>query len=90
MSGTHRTALVFSYDTVESASVVHDAISVEAGAIEGERTRASVERDGRDVRVEVHAADLTALRAGTNTWTTLVSVAESAADAGRRHATQYS
>ncbi|MBP2251604.1 KEOPS complex subunit Pcc1 [Halarchaeum solikamskense] len=82
----HRTSLVFSYETERVAAAVADAVRVEAGDIESERTRASVERDGETVRVAVTAADLTALRAGTNTWTTLVAVAERANEAGRTHA----
>jgi len=83
----HRTSLVFSYETERVAAAVADAVRVEAGDIESDRTRASVERDGRTVHVTVTAADLTALRAGTNTWTTLVSVAERANATGRTHAT---
>lgn len=81
---THRTTLVFSYADAASAALIERAVRVEAGAIEGDRTRATVARDGAELTVTVAAADLTALRAGTNTWTTLVGVAEAAADAGRR------
>ncbi|WP_435098326.1 KEOPS complex subunit Pcc1 [Halarchaeum sp. P4] len=84
----HRTSLVFSYDSPRVAAAVYAAVRVEAGDIEGDRTDASVERDGDTVRVTVRGADLTALRAGMNTWTTLVGVAEAAFDAGER-ATQH-
>ncbi|GGM68546.1 KEOPS complex subunit Pcc1 [Halarchaeum rubridurum] len=86
MRATHRTSLTFSYESESVATAVAAAVRVEAGEIEGGRTRASVERDGEAVRVTVTAADLTALRAGANTWTTLVAVAERGHDAGRTHA----
>ena len=78
---SHSTELVFRYDSSAVASVVADSVAVEAGDIEGDRSRAAVNRDGDTVRVTVDATDLTALRAGQNTWLTLVEVAERAADA---------
>lgn len=87
MRATHRTSLVFSYETERVAVAVANAVRVEAGDIEGGRTRATLERDGATVQVTVAAADLTALRAGANTWTTLVEVAERASETGRSHAT---
>jgi len=77
----HATELVFEYDTPAVARTVARSVAVEAGDIEGDRSRASVERDGETVTVTVDAADLTALRAGNNTWLTLVEVAERATDA---------
>ncbi|QLC33733.1 rpo operon protein [Halarchaeum sp. CBA1220] len=87
---SHRTSLVFSYDTPRVAAAVYSAVRVEASDIEGDRTDAAVERDGDTVRVTVEGADLTALRAGVNTWTTLVGVAESTYETGRRTANQHS
>lgn len=82
---THSTELVFRYDSSTVASVVASSVAVEAGDIEGDRSDAAVDRDGDTVTVTVDAADLTALRAGQNTWLTLVEVAERAAEsAGRR------
>jgi KEOPS complex subunit Pcc1 len=80
---THSTVLVFTYDSVGVARTVERSVAVEAGDIEGDRSRASVARDGDTVTVRVDAADLTALRAGQNTWLTLVEVAETTAEAGR-------
>jgi len=77
----HATELVFEYDTPAVARTVARSVAVEAGDIEGDRSRASVERDVETVTVTVDAADLTALRAGNNTWLTLVEVAERATDA---------
>jgi KEOPS complex subunit Pcc1 len=78
----HATTLVFEYDDLDRARTVERAVAREAGDIEGDRTTASVERSGPTVRVAVEADDLTALRAGQNTWCSLVEVAERAADAG--------
>lgn len=80
----HSAALVFTYDNREAAALVEAAISREVGEIDGERASASVGLDGRDVRVDVDADDLVALRAGLNTWGTLVEVAERMVDAGSR------
>ena len=54
--------------------------------IEGERTRATVAARGASVVVDVSADDLVALRAGVNTWSTLVEVAERVATVGDRDA----
>jgi KEOPS complex subunit Pcc1 len=75
----HSTDLVFEYDSPAVARVVERSVAVEAGDIEGDRSDASVCRDGDTVRVTVNATDLTALRAGQNTWLTLLEVAERAA-----------
>jgi KEOPS complex subunit Pcc1 len=72
---THETRLVFECDGPEVASTVERAVSREAGDIEGDRTRATVERADDAVAVTVEADDLTALRAGINTWMSLVGVA---------------
>ncbi|GAD52067.1 hypotheical conserved protein [Halarchaeum acidiphilum MH1-52-1] len=87
MRATHRTSLVFSYDSERVATAIARTLSVETGEIEGGRTRARLERDGATVRITVTATDLTALRAGTNSWTTLIEVAERATEAGADAAT---
>jgi KEOPS complex subunit Pcc1 len=79
----HSTTLVFTYDSVAVARVVARSVAVEAGDIEGDRSSAAVERDGATLTVTVDAADVTALRAGQNTWLTLVEAAERAAESGR-------
>ena len=48
----------------------------EVGDIESDRTRATLDSEDRTVTVTVEADDLVALRAGLNTWSTLVGVAE--------------
>ncbi|GGL70634.1 KEOPS complex subunit Pcc1 [Halocalculus aciditolerans] len=80
----HGTDFVFSYDSPDTARVVERSVRVEAGDIEGDRTSVTVERTGATVAIDVEAADLTALRAGHNTWTSLVEVAERAARHGSR------
>ena len=81
----HSTDLVFEYDSVAVARVVQRSVAVEAGDIEGDRSTAAVTRNSDTVTVSVDATDLTALRAGQNTWLTLVEVAERAATEGSRY-----
>jgi len=80
-AATHEALLEFTYDDAASARVVQRSVTQEVGEIAGDRTRAAVARDGTTVTVTVTASDLVALRAGVNTWTTLVSVAERTAGA---------
>ncbi len=75
----HTALLSFSYESAELAATVADAIVVEVGEIDDDRAAATVDRDDEIVAVRVLASDLVALRAGTNSWTRLVSVAESIA-----------
>ena len=63
---------------METASRVEAAIRPEVGDIDDDRSRATLDRDGREVEIVVEAGDLVALRAGLNTWLTLADVAERA------------
>jgi len=72
----HEAVLSFEYTDAERARRVERSVRPEIGEIGGDRTTASLRRDGGTVAVEIAAADLVALRAGCNTWATLVSVAE--------------
>ena len=72
----HAADLAFEYDSADDAAVVAGAVRQEVGEIDGGRSTASLERDDRRVLVEIRAEDLVALRAGLNTWQTLVEVAE--------------
>ncbi|MFB6307745.1 MAG: KEOPS complex subunit Pcc1 [Haloarculaceae archaeon] len=76
----HDAVLEFEYDDPERARRVERSIRPEVGDIDGDRTRVRLERVGDRVTITVSASDLVALRAGTNTWFTLVSVAERAGD----------
>ena len=79
----HGADLVFGYDDARAAALVAAAVSQEVDEIEGDRTTATVRRSGTEVRVAVEADDLVALRAGLNTWGSLVEVAERMVEAGR-------
>ena len=72
----HAAVLTFRYPDSDAAGLVAAAVSQEVGEINGDRSAAAVSRDGAAVRVDVGADDLVALRAGLNTWSTLVEVAE--------------
>jgi len=80
----HEALLEFSYSDPDHARIVERSVRQEVGDIEGDRTRASVDRANTLVTVTVSAADLVALRAGVNTWTTLVSVADATAETAAR------
>jgi len=71
--------LEFEYDDESTARTVERSVRQEVGEIGG-RSRATLSRDGRTVRIEVAAEDLVSLRAALNSWCSLVEVAERAAD----------
>jgi KEOPS complex subunit Pcc1 len=73
---TQKAVLAFEYPDSRRATRVARSVGVEVGDIESERTAATLDRTGSTVVLRVEAADLVALRAGVNTWTSLVSVAE--------------
>jgi len=77
----HALTVEFEYATERRARTVADSIRVETDEVPDDRSRASVDCDGRVVAVDVVAADLVALRAGANTWLRLVGVAEDVASA---------
>ena len=76
----HRTTITFSYDSVRTATIVERSVDPEIGDIDGERSSVAMDRDGSTVTVEVDASDLIALRAGQNTWLSLIEVAERASN----------
>ena len=77
----HAATLTFRYPDSDAAGLVAAAVSQEVGEIDGDRSAAAVFRDGAAVRVDVGADDLVALRAGLNTWSSLVEVAERSLEA---------
>lgn len=81
----HESTLVFEYDSPHRAATVERSVEREVGEIDGGRSSARVTRDGAVVTVRIDARDLVALRAGQNTWTTLVGVAEAAMATGERY-----
>ena len=70
------------YDTTEHACRVERALRPEVGDIGGDRASVALTREADSLSVTVRATDLTALRAGLNTWFGLVGVAERAGGAG--------
>ncbi|KZN24633.1 KEOPS complex Pcc1-like subunit [Haladaptatus sp. R4] len=76
---SHDAFLEFDYDSEERAVTVFRSVEQEIGEIDDERSRTTVERDGKTMLVTVEAADLVALRAALNTWQTLIGVAETVA-----------
>jgi KEOPS complex subunit Pcc1 len=75
-SRAHETVLSFTYRSERRARVVADALAPEVGEIDDARSAATVARNRDTVRVRVEADDLVALRAGINSWSRLVEVAE--------------
>lgn len=72
----HDATLSFEYESSARARAIARSVSQEVGEINGDRSAATVERDDERVVVRVVADDLVALRAGCNTWGSLVEVAE--------------
>ena len=72
----HEATFTFDYDSAKRARTVERSVRQEVGEIAGDRSAATVARDGKAVTVTVEAADPVALRAGINTWLSLVDVAE--------------
>ncbi|WP_128477533.1 KEOPS complex subunit Pcc1 [Halorussus pelagicus] len=72
----HDATLRFEYESPARARAIARAVAQEVGEIDGERSAATVSREEVAVVVRVVADDLVALRAGCNTWGSLVEVAE--------------
>jgi KEOPS complex subunit Pcc1 len=79
-SASNSAVLSFAYADAERARRVERALGPEIGDIDGDRSRVSLSRDGSQLELAVEATDLVALRAGLNTWFSLVTVAERAGD----------
>jgi len=77
----HETRLSLSYSTAADAALIARVLRPEVGEIAGDRSRASVARDGATVELTISAADPVALRAGQNTWLGFVEAAEGAIEA---------
>jgi KEOPS complex subunit Pcc1 len=74
----HDATLSLSCPDERRATIVYDAVAVEADSMAAlnDRSTANIRRDGVTVTVDIDAADHTALRAATNTWCRLLEVAE--------------
>ena len=79
----HAAELTFEYRSKTVAALIAEAVAVELGEIDGDRATATLQRQDSTLLIEIDADDLVALRAGLNTWETLVTVAERATAAGR-------
>lgn len=81
-SVVHEATYTFDYDFADEATTVERSVRREIGEIDDDRSVATLARDGATLAVRVEATDLVALRAATNTWLTLVGVAEDVAQTG--------
>jgi KEOPS complex subunit Pcc1 len=79
----HTAELRFAYASPTAAALVEAAVEVELGEIDGDRAAASLRRRGDTLEVDIEAEDLVALRAGLNTWQTLLEVAGDVEATGR-------
>jgi len=79
VSLAHATVLQFAYPTATAARRVERAISVEVDQLDDDRSAATVSRGDSELRVEIEATDLVALRAGINSWCRYVETAETVA-----------
>jgi KEOPS complex subunit Pcc1 len=77
----HETRLFFAYGSPERARRVERAIAPEIGEFDDDRSETRLRRSAETLTLVVEAADLVALRAGLNTWCSLVAVAERTGDA---------
>ncbi|MDR5673458.1 KEOPS complex subunit Pcc1 [Halalkaliarchaeum sp. AArc-GB] len=84
MTDTHSATLSFIYPDEASASTVAAAVAVEQGELDDDRAGAAVALRDRTVEVTVDASDLVALRAGINSWTRLVDIAERTDEVAKR------
>lgn len=68
--------LEFEYGDRARASLIERSVAQEIGEIDGDRSTTTIDRTGDTVSLTIEADDLVALRAGVNTWCTLIDVAE--------------
>lgn len=68
--------LAFEYADAERAALIERSVRQEIGEIDGDRSQTTIERNNATVELSIDADDLIALRAGLNTWCTLIDVAE--------------
>lgn len=75
----HQIGFDLEYDSAEVANVIYQSVSQEIGEIDDNRSETTITMEGNTVRISIDAADLVALRAASNTWLSLVEVAEDTA-----------
>jgi len=69
---THRATVELAFDRPAAARTIERALAPEVGAIDDDRSRTRLERDGATLSVVIDADDPTALRAAKNTWFSLL------------------
>ncbi|SEO44657.1 KEOPS complex subunit Pcc1 [Halogranum amylolyticum] len=89
-SRAHTASLSFDYADERRARTVERSVAVEVGDIDDARSGATVAHEDDTVTVTVRASDLVALRAGVNSWTRMVGVAEDVAVAAESKGTSRS
>lgn len=75
----HQIGFDLEYDSAEVANVIYQSVAQEIGEIDDDRSETTITMEGNTVRISIDAADLVALRAASNTWLSLVEVAEDTA-----------
>jgi KEOPS complex subunit Pcc1 len=80
----HDLSIAADYDDPAGARTVEASLRQEVGEIDDDRSRTVLDREGATLTITVGAADPVALRAASNTWLSLLAVAEAAADVGER------
>jgi KEOPS complex subunit Pcc1 len=80
----HGLTLTAAYDDPTRARTIERSLAEEVGEIDDDRSRTELDREGTDLTVTVDAADPVTLRAASNTWLSLLSVAETTATVGER------
>lgn len=78
----HHIDFELEYDSVDLARVIYRSVAQEIGEIDDDRSETAVTMDGNAVQLSIDAADLVALRAASNTWLSLIEVAEDTAVIG--------
>jgi KEOPS complex subunit Pcc1 len=81
---THRALIERSFDTRERANTIQQALALELGAIDGERSQTVLDREAETLRITIAAEDATALRAAKHSWFSLLVAAERTADSVAR------
>lgn len=76
MTDQHSARLTFSYPDERAARIVARSVRQEVAEIQDDRSQTCLTRDESTLELTVQATDLVALRAGVNTWLSLVGVAE--------------
>ncbi len=72
----HHIKFDLEYDSSEMARIIYRSVGQEIGEIDDDRSETAVTQEDNTVKISIDAADLVALRAASNTWLSLIEVAE--------------